>query len=324
MAKEAGDAHFNSILDEEGKKKAKDELNEMNEKDRKIAVQTLRKWVLKQDWLTTPTDFGFLLRFMRVRKFSQLGARETLENYWTNKTKYPEWFKHIDPADEKLQKVIRSGLMLCPRVYDKHGRRFVVGRPGGIDYHMLKSKDGLDTLYKASIMIYEWLATDENVQVNGLVAMSDYTGITLEFLKVWKPENKKKLMGYFQKSLPIRFKGFHLYNEPAFFDAMYAVMAPFIRQKFKDRMFMHGKSLVKIFEEIGMSAFPDEYLPDDYDGPSAGSVKEITEQMIEDMMKPEFRNYIVETSSGKYGVDLHKRKTADKVPEASFRKLNVD
>ncbi|XP_045166172.2 retinaldehyde-binding protein 1-like isoform X2 [Mercenaria mercenaria] len=324
MAVEPGDAKFVSKLNEDGKKKAKEELNELNEKDREIAVQTLRKWAIEQDWLKTPTDFDFLLRFIRVRKYSQLGARETLENYWTNKSKFPEWFKHIDPADKKIQEVIKSGLMLCPRVYDKHGRRVIIGRLSGLDIKMLLSKEGIDTLYRASIMMYDYLSCDENVQVHGLVAISDYTGISMDFLKVWNPENKKKLMGYFQKSLPMRFKGFYLYNQPVFFDAMYAVIAPFMRQKFKDRMHLHGKSLVKIYEEVGMAALPDEYLPDDYDGPSAGSVKQITEEMIEDMMKPEFRNFIIDSSSGKYGVDLEKRKTADKPPEASFRKLNVD
>jgi hypothetical protein len=40
-------------------------------------------------------------------------------------------------------------------------------------------------------------------------------------------------------------------------------------------MHSHGKSLVKIYEELGMEVFPDEYLPDDYNGPSAGTKQEI-------------------------------------------------
>ena len=53
-------------------------------------------------------EFSFLLRFLRARKFSQLLAKETLENYWTVKTKYPEWFTDLDPADEKLQEIMRT------------------------------------------------------------------------------------------------------------------------------------------------------------------------------------------------------------------------
>ena len=45
--------------------------------------------------------------------------------------------------------------------------------------------------------------------------------------------------------------------------------------------------------------------------------------MIEDMLRPEFRDYMKDLSSNKYGVDLEKKKLA--LPtDASFRKLNID
>ena len=49
----------------------------------------------------------------------------------------------------------------------------------------------------------------------------------------------------------------------------------------------------------------------------------VSEEMIEDMMKPEFREYMKELSGDKYGVDLDKKKQS--IPTvASFRKLNID
>ena len=51
----SGDDDFRSTLDEASRKKAKDELHELNDKDTVLAVQTLRQWVLQQDWLKTPT-----------------------------------------------------------------------------------------------------------------------------------------------------------------------------------------------------------------------------------------------------------------------------
>ena len=49
----------------------------------------------------------------------------------------------------------------------------------------------------------------------------------------------------------------------------------------------------------------------------------LAEAMIADMIKPEFRDYIKDLSSSKYGVDLKKR-AQDDAPVESFRKLNVD
>lgn len=45
--------------------------------------------------------------------------------------------------------------------------------------------------------------------------------------------------------------------------------------------------------------------------------------MIADMMRPDFRDYIKNLSSSKYGVDLEKR-VQDDAPVESFRKLNID
>ena len=40
-------------------------------------------------------------------------------------------------------------------------------------------------------------------------------------------------------------------------------------------MYLHGKNMAKVYEHIDMSCLPDEYLPDDYEGPSAGPTKQI-------------------------------------------------
>ena len=34
-------------------------------------------------------------------------------------------------------------------------------------------------------------------------------------------------------------------------------------------------TMVSVYEQIGMSILPEEYLPDDYTGPSAGKVQDI-------------------------------------------------
>lgn len=46
-----GYTDFVSKLNETSREKAKEELHELNDGDRRLAVQTLRKWVLEQTWL---------------------------------------------------------------------------------------------------------------------------------------------------------------------------------------------------------------------------------------------------------------------------------
>ncbi|XP_045178078.2 alpha-tocopherol transfer protein-like [Mercenaria mercenaria] len=182
---------------------------------------------------------------------------------------------------------------------------------------------GVEYLYKAFFLVYEWLLLDERLQVYGTVVVLDYTDITLQLMMaISSAETAKKSIVFFHKALPMRMRGVHMYNEPTFIDVFMSLVNPFLRQKIKDRFILHGQSLVKIHEDVGMEALPDEYLPDDYKGPSAGSAEKIIGAMLDDMKKPEFQEHIRDLSSGKYGVDMEKRKTDD-TPAASFRKLNV-
>ena len=46
------------------------------------------------------------------------------------------------------------------------------------------------------------------------------------------------------------------------------------------QMYLHGKNMANVYKHLDMCTLPDEYLPDDYDGPSAGPVKKIIGQLL--------------------------------------------
>ncbi len=54
-------------------------------------------------------DTLFLLKFLRHGKFSQLRAREVLENFLLHKTEYPQWRENIDMADPDILDVVKTG-----------------------------------------------------------------------------------------------------------------------------------------------------------------------------------------------------------------------
>ena len=43
---------------------------------------------------------------------------------------------------------------------------------------------------------------------------------------------------------------------------------------------IHGKNMTSVYKKMAQSVLPREYLPDDYAGPSAGSVKQIVGKII--------------------------------------------
>ena len=44
---------------------------------------------------------------------------------------------------------------------------------------------------------------------------------------------------------------------------------------FVSQMFLHGKNLANVYDTIDVSVLPEEYLPDEYTGLSAGATEQI-------------------------------------------------
>jgi len=51
-----------------------------------------------------------------------------------------------------------------------------------------------------------------------------------------------------------------------------------------------GRSLVKVYEDVGYECLPDEYLPDEYEGPKAGTLKEMNGMLCQSYFHPDVNN----------------------------------
>ena len=55
---------------------------------------------------------------------------------------------------------------------------------------------------------------------------------------------------FLQNAIPCRMKSLHMYNEPAFFDAIFALFSPLMKQKTKDRVRYKNKYIVILVYKI--------------------------------------------------------------------------
>ncbi|WAR12318.1 TTPAL-like protein [Mya arenaria] len=306
-------------LDGASEQKAARELNE-EPRERLGALTAFREWALQQRWLKTPTDVRYLLGFLRARKFSQLGARELLENYWTVRTKYADWYKDLDPADNHVQDIIKQGVYIPLPGRDKQGRKLVIVRLGSMDPK--GKRNTFDDVMRANLALFDYILLDENIQVNGLVFIIDLTGFSRHHFVSTGVENTRKCMIVTQKALPGRIKELHYYNTGPVFESIFNMIRPMMSEKLRNRVHVHGQNLSTVYGRIDQTLLPEEYLPDDYEGTCAGSIQDICNNLAEEMRQPQARDFIRDLHSGKYGVDLAlKPDTVE--PQASFRKLNV-
>ncbi|KAL3860414.1 hypothetical protein ACJMK2_010538 [Sinanodonta woodiana] len=315
--------NYTPDLDSYSLEKAKVELFETPDK-RIGSVQALKEWAMQQPWLKTPTDTHFLLSMLRARKFSQLGARELLVNYWTKQMESPEWFVGADPGSEESLQILRAGPTLVPLPgRDKYGRRILLFKVGNLD----TSEKFYNTAsyIRAFHFLGDRLLLDEKTQVNGIVLLADFMDVTLKQQLWLGVDNLRKVLKYLQKSVPVRLKELHFFNLGPFFDAIFATIKSFLSEKLRSRVFIHSRGLVTVYNHVDMSMLPSEYLPDEYQGPLAGTLQDIMETFIQkEYQDPKTLLFIRELHSGRYGVDLSKKPKIGDEMVASFRKLSVD
>ncbi|KAK2160920.1 hypothetical protein NP493_1609g00002 [Ridgeia piscesae] len=312
------DAEYVCRLDSQSLETARVELNE-EPRERMGAVKTLRRWLLQQPHLKCPTDTLFLLQFLRSAKFSQLNARERLEAFMSARTAMPQWFCSIDTADDKLQAFFSTGYLLPLPGRTADGRKVVMQRLGALD--PTTTAYTKDSILKAACALTYFDLMNENVQVTGFIYLVDCTNFTMKHKLYWGLDTAKKSMKLMD-GFPARIKSIQYYNLGRVAESLFVLVRPFMPKKFQDRIVMHGQCLENVYKSVPMDMLPVEYLPDDYDGPNAGTIDDIVHNLKRDITQPEVRQHILSLTNPSYGLDTSKR-PRDALKE-SFRKLIVD
>ncbi|KAK2147759.1 hypothetical protein LSH36_537g01030 [Paralvinella palmiformis] len=310
---------YRCSLDEASLKVAIEELNE-DPRERESQVKAFRNWINQQKHITACTDTGYLLNFLRTGKFSQLRAREVLEGYLKMKSKYPEWLDDVDTADPEIQRFLGTGYVLPLPRRDAKGRRIIIINPEHFDAD--PGKWNRDVVVKAIFGLCFYYLMDEKDVVNGWVFFQDFSHFSSRIMTFYGLDTMKKAATLWQGSFPGRFKKFHYYNPGKVFESMMAIFKPLLSKKFQNRIIVHGKNLEDVYNHIPLECLPDEYLPDDYTGPTIGTTQQLIDDFLTTLRTDRVRQHVlrVTNSKWKYNFDAGRHD----VTTASFRKLNLD
>ncbi|KAI4466006.1 alpha-tocopherol transfer protein-related [Holotrichia oblita] len=167
------------------------------------------------------------------------------------------------------------------------------------------------------IMINE----DDQNAIAGLVVIQDYKGITLSQMTQMTPALAKKASTIFQEAIPARIKQAHYMNVPTFFDTLFQIIKPFMKEKLLKRMVIHtSDDPESIYKYI-----PKEVLPEEYGG-KGDKIQELTDYWKEKIES--YKDWFVDDL--KYKSIESKRRGKPKTHgdvfglEGAFRKLDVD
>ncbi|XP_070533465.1 alpha-tocopherol transfer protein-like [Ptychodera flava] len=256
-------------LDEKTLDKAKRELNE-DPTTRQVHLDKLREMFNSRPDIKFRSDDAFLLRFLRCKKFSAERAFKTLVRYYETRRDFTDIYGNFVPS--RVEYILKKNMHYLSVGRDSDGRRVFLFRPGSLEANKAELLDGITT----SVMVMEKVIEEDETQVNGVVVIGDLNGMTMGHATCLGPTIAKKLTDLMQNALPVRLKAFHYVNQPAIFDAIFAIFKPFLGEKMKKRLHFHGEEVGDLHKYV-----PSQLLPAEYGGAIPEfSNKELTESLM--------------------------------------------
>ncbi|KAF8566807.1 hypothetical protein P879_04468 [Paragonimus westermani] len=237
-------------LPEELKEKASTELNEWEHR-RDEAIAQLRALIQTENLHGCLSD-GFLLRFLRARKFDLNNALHSYRLYYETRTLYPDIFSNLRPSC--VQHVFTECVVARLPSPNDAGCPMLYFQPGRWDPDCWPSTD----LFRANIlMVEELLLRCPATQVHGVVILVDLTDLAWRHgVHMIGPSFIRRTARFIQGCTPVRVKAIHIYNEPLLFSRLFSTLRPLLKEKIRKRIKLHGTSLDSLHSSI-----PPHLLP---------------------------------------------------------------
>ncbi|XP_010639616.1 alpha-tocopherol transfer protein [Fukomys damarensis] len=227
-----------------------------------------------------PFTDAFLLRFLRARDFDLDLAWRLLKNYYKWRIEFPELSADLHPRS--ILGLLKAGYHGVLGSRDPTGSRVLIYRIG--DTHIIYIDPKVFTVYdvfRVSLITSELIVREVETQRNGVKAIFDLEGWEYSHAFQITPFVAKKIAAVLTDSFPLKVRGIHLINEPAIFHAVFSMIKPFLTEKIKQRIHMHGNN----YKENLLQHFPD-ILPLEYGGEEF-SMEDVCQEWTNFIMKSE-------------------------------------
>ncbi|KAJ8953577.1 hypothetical protein NQ318_002999, partial [Aromia moschata] len=226
-------------------------------KDRHVAIQALKDLVQScGDYelrTNLPKDDKTLQKFLYSRKFDVAEAFNLLKNYYLYRKRNPDIFKNLSCDADDVHKALENGLPGVLSSKDRKGRCVLVltGTNWDCSYSLL-------SIYRAILFCLEHLTDELHNQTNGFVIIVDWTEFSFRQSTNLKPSVLRLMIEGLQDCFPARFKGIHFIGQPWYVEAALTVIKPFLNEKIKERIYVHGNNLSTLHELVHKDILPAE------------------------------------------------------------------
>ncbi|KAM8849574.1 alpha-tocopherol transfer protein [Spinachia spinachia] len=222
------------------------------------AVSGLRRRALQAGELSAVSNFSgkFLIKFLRARDFDEDLSLKLLLNYQRWRKESPEISACLSPSS--VIGLLNTTYHAVLPQRDHTGSRVLIYRIG-----QWNPKDWTAfQVFRVSLITSEIISTETETQRRGLKVIFDLKGWSLGHALQINPSLAKKISTVLSDSFPLKVRGIHLVNEPMFFWPVFAMIRPFLPDKIKQRINMHGADFHNTLSDF----FSPPVLPPEYGG----------------------------------------------------------
>lgn len=225
--------------------------------DKARSVEDLRSFIQhgtdEQLKTNMQQDDATLLRFLYARNFNVPDAYLLMQNCYWYRQRNPSLFADLVPSAPDVRKAFENVLPGVLGARDRRGRTVLILYATNWDCSY-----GLASVYRALLVALELLIADVQNQANGLVVVVDWTEFSLRQTANLKPSMLKLMIEGLQDCFPARFKGVHFIGQPWYVDAALTVIKPFLKDKIKERIYVHGNNLSTLHDYLPKDILPTE------------------------------------------------------------------
>ncbi|KAL0106672.1 hypothetical protein PUN28_015315 [Cardiocondyla obscurior] len=232
-----------------------EEGGRFDKRDKKLAIKTVRS-ILRQmpnvD-LEHCTD-EYITRFLLARKYRTEQAAALIAAYQAQLTHRQDIFGNLTARDPALQRALRAGIPGVLPARDRKGRCVLVILASQWDPVAVPAL----SVQRAIFLVLEILIQDPRNQQSGFVAVVDWSGFSLRQGGALGAAALRNLIAALRGRFPARFKAIHFLSAPLYVQATLALVKPFLDEKTRNKIYLHGNNLSTLHEHLPTDILPAE------------------------------------------------------------------
>ncbi|XP_033341864.2 clavesin-2 [Megalopta genalis] len=226
-----------------------------DKRDKKLAIKTVRA-ILREmpDVDMKQCTDEYITRFLLARKYRTEQAAALIAAYQAQVAHRQDIFGNLTARDPALQRALRAGIPGVLPARDRKGRCVLVILASQWDPVSIPAL----SVQRALFLVLEILIQDPRNQQSGFVAVVDWSGFSLRQGGALGAAALRNLIAALRGRFPARFKAIHFLSAPLYVQATLALVKPFLDEKTRNKIYLHGNNLSTLHEHLPTDILPAE------------------------------------------------------------------